>query len=86
MCLAIDNTNPMQQICTAINHKISFFVALADVNEDTIYIDLTCFFLVRSFSGTQYISTAYVYTINAILIKPMTSMTDANMVDVFKEI
>ena len=62
------------------------FVALVDVNEDTIYIDLMGHFLLRSFSSTQYIFIAYVYTINAILTKPMKQMTDDNMVAVFKEI
>ena len=34
----------------------------------------------------NYIFIEYVYTIDAILIKPMKGMTDDNMVDVFREI
>ena len=63
-----------------------FFVALASVDDDTIYRDLMGCFLVHSFSGINSIFIAYVYTINAILIRPMKSVTDNNMVAVFKEI
>ena len=62
------------------------FTALADANEDTIYSDLACYFLVHSFSGTQYIFVAYAYTSYVILIKPMKEMTDADMVTIFKDI
>ena len=34
----------------------------------------------------NYIFIVYVYTINAILIKPMKGMTDDNMVAIFREI
>ena len=62
------------------------FAALADVNDDTIYSNLTGKSPVRSFSGMNYIFIAYVDTINAILIKPVERMNDENMVTVFKEI
>ena len=62
------------------------FAALADVNKDTIYSDLTGRFRVQSFSVIRYIFITYVYTINAILTKPMKAMTNTNMVAIFKDI
>ena len=63
--------NPPQQLGTAIDYEMSCFAVLANVNDDTIYIDLARKFPVHSFSGINYIFIAYVYTTNAILIKPM---------------
>ena len=63
-----------------------FLPNLADVNDDTIYNDLMGHSPVCSLSGITYIFIAYVYTMNAILIKPMKGMNDGNMVAVFKEI
>ena len=78
--------NSLQQICTAIDHEMFCFAALADVNNDMIYSDLTGKFPVQSFSGMNYIFIAYIYTINAILINQMKGMNDDNVVAVFKEI
>ena len=46
--LAVDDMNPPQQICTAIDNEMFCFAALADANEDTIYSDLAGRFPVRS--------------------------------------
>ena len=62
------------------------FAALADQNENTIYSDLAGRFPVRSYSGMNYLFIAYIYTINAILIRPMKSRSDACMVDAFKDV
>ena len=84
--LAVDDVNPPQQICTAIDHEMFCFAALAGVNDDTIDSYLTGKFPVRPFSGMNYIFIAYMYRINAILIKPTKGMNDDNMVTLFKEI
>ena len=52
--LAVDDMNSTQQICTAIDHKFFCFVALAYINNDTIYSDMTGIFPVRLFSGMNY--------------------------------
>ena len=70
----------------AIAHEMFYFVALANVNDDTIYSDLTGRFPVRLFSNMNYVFIAYVYTINVILIKLMKGMNEDNMVAIFKEI
>ena len=81
-----DSINPPEQVCTAIDNEMFVFAALADANADTIYTDLTGRFPVRSYSGMQYLFIAYIYTINAILIRPMPSRTDASMITAFTDV
>ncbi|KAL7538190.1 hypothetical protein ACHAXR_008359, partial [Thalassiosira sp. AJA248-18] len=81
-----DSINPPEQVCTAIDNEMFVFAALADTNADTIYTDLTGRFPVRSYSGMQYLFIAYIYTINAILIRPMPSRTDASMIAAFTDV
>ena len=69
-----------------IDNEMFCFAALADVNDDKIYSDLLGCFPVWSYVGYQYIFTAYVYTINAILMEPMEGMDVCNMIAVFKDI
>ena len=78
--------NPPHQICTAIDNEVFCFAALMDANNNTIYSNLAGRFPVWSSVGHQYIFIAYVYTINAILMKPMKGMNDGNMIAAFKEI
>ena len=63
-----------------------YFSALTDANDDTIYSDLAGRFPVRSYAGNQYIFIAYIYTIDATLMKTTKGMDDGNMIAVFKEI
>ena len=81
-----DSINPPEQVCTAIDNEMFVFAALADANENTVYTDLTGRFPVRSYSGMQYLFIAHIYTINAILIRPMPSRTDASMIAAFTNI
>ncbi len=53
------------------------FAALTDANTGTVYMDLTGAFPVRSFKNMQYIFVAYNYDLNAIIVRPMPSCTDA---------
>lgn len=82
----VDNMNPTEQICTAVDNEMFYFAALADQNENPIYSDLAGRFPVRSYSGVNYIFIAYVYTINAIIIRPMKSRSDEHMVKTFQDI
>ena len=82
----VDNMSPPEQVCTAIDDEMFCFAILADQNEDTIYSDLAGRFPVCSYSGMNYIFVAYVYKINAILIRPMATRCDATMIDTFKNI
>jgi hypothetical protein len=60
--------------------------ALADTNTGTIYTDLTRAFPVRTSKNMQYIFVAYIYDLNAIIIQPMQSRTNAAMITVFTEV
>jgi hypothetical protein len=48
-----------------------------------MYTGLTGAFLVGSFKNMQYIFVAYTYDLNAIVVCPMPSQTDASCITVF---
>jgi metal-sulfur cluster biosynthetic enzyme len=62
------------------------FAALANTITGTMYTDITGAFPVRSFKSMQYIFVAYVYDLNAIIVRAMPSRTDASMVTAFREV
>jgi hypothetical protein len=62
------------------------FAVLADANTGTMYTDLTGSFPIRSFKNMQYIFVAYVYDLNAIIVRAMPTCTDAAMITAFKEV
>ena len=78
--------NQPEQICTAIDDEMFCFAVLADENEGTIYSDQTGCFPVRSHSGKNYIFMAYVYSKNAVLLRPLAARNDDNMVKTFQEL
>ena len=85
--LQVEDMNPpAEQVCTAIDDEMFCFAVLADTNEGTIYSDLTGQFPVQSYSGMNYIFVAYIYTINAIILRPMKNRTDKSMIAVFQDI
>ncbi len=52
-----------------------------------MYTDLTGSFPVRSFKNMQYIFVAYVYDLNAIIVRAMPTRTiNAAMITAFKEV
>ena len=83
---AVDDLNPPQQICTALEDCIYCFAVLRDMTIGTIYTDLCGQFPVTSFRGMKYIFVAYVYKCNSILMRPMKGCTDKDMVAVFQDI
>jgi len=60
------------------------FAALANTITGIMYTDITGVFPVRSFKSMQYIFVAYVYDLNAIIVRAMPSRTDASMVTAFR--
>ena len=83
---SVDDMHPQEQICNTSEDEMFCFAILADSNDATIYSDLAGRFPVRSYSGMNYIFVAYVYSINAILIRPMQSRSDECMVATFKDV
>ena len=62
------------------------FAALADATTGTMYTDLTGAFPVRSFKNVQYILVVYIYDLNAIIVRPMPSQTNASFIAAFTEV
>ena len=62
------------------------FAALADTMSKTLYTDITGRFPVLSYRGHQYIFLAYVYDVNAILVRPMKSRTATSIQSAFTDI
>ncbi len=69
---------PAHEACAAQDMLCS--AALADATTGTMYTDLTGAFPVRSFKNMQYIFVAYIYDLNAIIICPMPSRTNASII------
>ena len=69
--LQVDDMNPPQHACGVTEDTMSCFAVLADAIGGTIYSNLMGRFPVQSFSGMQYIFVAYIYRINAIILRPM---------------
>ncbi len=75
---------PIHEACAV--QDMFCFAALADATSGTMYTDLTGAFPVRSFKNMQYIFVAYIYDLNAIIIRPMASRTDASFIAAFTEV
>jgi hypothetical protein len=61
------------------------FAALANATTGTMYTDITGAFPVRSFKNMQYIFVVCIYDLNAIIVCPMPSQTDASFIAAFTE-
>ena len=59
---------------------------LADMNDGTIYTDLSGRFPTRSYRNMQYIFVAYAYQPNAIILEPMKSRESTSMVEAFQHV
>jgi hypothetical protein len=75
---------PQQEACSM--QDVFCFAALADANTGTMYTDLTGSFPVQLFKNMQYIFVAYVYDLNAIIVRAMPTCTNAAMITAFKEV
>ena len=84
--LQVDDMNPAEEMCTAINNEVFYFTALTDTTKGTIYSDSTGRFPLQSYAGMQYIFIAYICDQNYIIIRPMKNRSDASMTKVFKDV
>jgi hypothetical protein len=78
--------HPVQEACAGIDDEIFCYAMLADKNEGTVYSDLTGKFPVQSFDGHLYLFVCYVYSANAIIMRPMQNRSDECMVKTFKDV
>jgi hypothetical protein len=80
----VDKMFPTHKACAV--HDMFCFAALANANTGTMYTDLTGAFPVRSFKNMQFIFVAYVYDLNAIIIRLMPTRTDAAFIAAFTDV
>jgi len=62
------------------------FAVLADMHTGTMYTDGTGALPVQSFRNMQYVFVAYMYDLNAILVRAMPSKNVGEMIVAFKDI
>jgi hypothetical protein len=77
------HVSPSRNLCYA---RYVLLAALANAITGTMNTDITSAFLVRSFKCMQYVFIAYVYDINAIIIRAIPSCTDSSMVQAFAKV
>ncbi len=59
------------------------YAALTNAITGTMYTNITSAFPVCSFKSMQYVFVAYIYNLNAIIVRAMPSCTNASMVQAF---
>jgi hypothetical protein len=80
----VDCMFPSQEICAT--QDMFCFAALSDAITGTMYTNITDAFPVHSFKSMQYVFVAYIYNLNAIIVRAMMSRTDASMVQAFTKV
>jgi hypothetical protein len=80
----VDRMMLQQEACSM--QDVFCIAALADANTGTMYTDLTSSFPVRLLKNMQYIFVAYVYDLNAIIVRAMPTRTGTAMITAFKEV
>jgi hypothetical protein len=75
---------PAHEACAA--QVILCFATLADALTGIMYTNLTGAFPVRSFKNMIPILVAYIYYLNAIIVHPMASCTDASFIATFTKV
>jgi hypothetical protein len=75
---------PPHKACT-VQDKFCF-AALADDTLGMMYTNVTGAFPVLSFKNMQYIFVACIYNLNAIIVQPMPSCTNASFIVTFSEV
>ena len=82
----IKNMFPTEHVWSAIENEIFWCAVIGYSHKNTIYSDLTGRFPIQSYKGMNYIFVAYVYKLNAILLRFMKSREDASMLEAFTSV
>ena len=77
---------PTEQVCAITEDDMFVFAMLDDAHTNTLYTNLTGRFPVEYYAGMNHIFVAYVYKLNAILLRSMKTREGASMVTAFKSI
>jgi hypothetical protein len=79
----VDRMFPTHKACAV--QDMFCFAALTNATTGTMYTDLTGVFPVRSFKNMQFLFVVYIYDLNAIIVHPMPSRTNASFIATFTE-
>ncbi len=80
----VDQMCPPHKACAVRN--MFFFASLADATLGMMYTNITGAFPIWSFKNMQCIFVVYIYDLNAIILGPMPSHTDASFIAFFSEV
>jgi hypothetical protein len=80
----VDHMFPPQELCAM--QDMFCYAALANAITGTMNTNITGAFPVRSFKSMQYVFVAYIYNLNAIIVRAMPSCTNTSMVKAFTEV
>jgi hypothetical protein len=80
----VDRMCPPHEACTI--QDMFCFAALTNAMLGTMYTNITGAFLVWSFKNMQYIFVPYIYNLNAIMVQPMPSCTNALFIAAFSKV
>ena len=81
------DTFPFEQLCTIIEDGMFCFSILAgNINAGTIYSNLIGRFPVQSYKGMNHTFVAYIYKINAIMMRSINNQEDGSMIAAFSSI
>ncbi len=83
-CAKVDHMLPAHKACA--DQDMFCFATLTDATTGTMYTDLTGTFPVRSFKNMMYIFVAYIYDLNAIIVRPMALRTDTSFIAAFTKV
>ena len=82
----VDNMAPLEQVCTAIDDEMFCFSVTIAYDGNVIHSDLPGRLAIESYAGMKYFFVAYIYKYNYIVIGPMKSRKDGNMVATFQDV
>jgi len=80
----VDDMFPPEEACAV--HDMIVFAAIADKNTGTMYTDYTGQFPARSYHNMLYLFVAYVYDINAIIIRAIPNRQETTLQKAFEDV
>ena len=80
----LHDMEPAEQVLSAIDDELFCYSITTDNDGNVVYSDLPRRFPIESYRGMNYFFVAYIYKCNYILIRPMKSRKDEDMVRTFQ--
>lgn len=71
-------------MCSAVDDEMFYFNNIRGKDGNTIYSDLSGRFPIESYTGMNSIFVCYIYRLHAILLRPMKSQTEAEIIKAFQ--